>query len=90
MDFTAFYTRIMADVLYESMIAQDRDRTKFEPFTPDECKAAAIARVSKIRAHNRKNYREIEEFAVYFYTEANYKTIADMCNKMLEAAWPWD
>ena len=88
MDFTNYYTQLMANALYYAMIAKDPDRTKFEPFTAEECKTAAIARTAEIRAHNKKVFSEIEEFALYFYTEANYESIAEKCNARIEDAWP--
>jgi hypothetical protein len=80
----------MAAALFYKMLKADPDRTKFEPFTAEECKLSAIERVKEIRAHNKDFFSEIEEFAIYFYSEANYEQIAIECNTMLEAVWCWD
>ncbi len=79
----------MANALYYDMMAKDPERTKFEPFTAEECKTAAIARTDKIRAHNKKIFSELEEFAIYFYSEADYESIAKKCNARIEDAWQW-
>jgi hypothetical protein len=88
-DFTDNYHQIMTRALYHMLIEADPNRTKFEPFTAEECKLAAIERVAKIRTHNKRYFSEVEEFAIYFYTEADYEKIAVKCNAMLEDAWAW-
>ena len=89
-DFTNVYTQIMANALFYAMKRNDPDRTKFEPFTAEECKLAAMKRVAEIRAHNKRSFSEVEEFAIYFYTEADYEQIAVKCNDKLTDEWAWD
>lgn len=89
-DFTDVYHEVMAKAIFSELKKQDSVWTRYLPFTAEECKAAAVSRTSEIHAHNNRCFPELEEFAIYFYTEANYDLIAAKCNRMLQAEWQWD
>lgn len=92
-EFTEHQLKKVADgvfnILYWDDIYSDRDRSPYEPYTVEECRVAADYRLNWIHSHCKREFSELETFADFFYGNADYDRVTELCNEMLKQHWPW-
>jgi len=92
-DLTDYQTLRVAEgvfgMLYWDEYHGDRDRSPYEPYTEDECRAGAELRKEWVHAHCKRGFSELETFADFFYTNADYGRVTELCNQMLKNNWKW-
>lgn len=76
-------------ILYWDDLYGDRDRSPYEPYTVEECQEAARHRLADIHSHVKRGYGELEWFADFFYTNADFDRVTELCNEMLKLNWKW-
>jgi hypothetical protein len=86
-------TRRVAEGVFKSLywdeFTGDRDRSPYEPYTVEECRARAEDRLDWIHSHCKDGFGELESFANFFYAAADYDRVTEICNEMLKQNWKW-
>lgn len=92
-ELTDYQTKKVAEgifhVLYWDDVYGDRDRSPYEPYTVEECQEAARHRLADVHSHCKRNCSELETFADFFYTNADFGRVTELCNDSLKLYWKW-